>query len=211
MALAFHIWLSNNLGQVSALSTSTPSKGAVVASPVISNKAVSGLKHGMDYTKLGSSDLIVSKVCMGTMTFGKQNTLEEGVQELNIAWDDYGVNFLDTAEMYPVPGSLETKGKTDETIAVFLKGRRREDVILSTKVAGRAERITWLRKDGSSTVVNRAQILESVDESLKRLGTDYIDLLQIHWPGETQKECFFLKLERTNQFGDLHCFANFVR
>ena len=88
MALAFHIWLSNNLGQVSALSTSTPSKGAVVASPVISNKAVSGLKHGMDYTKLGSSDLIVSKVCMGTMTFGKQNTLEEGVQSVDIDYDN---------------------------------------------------------------------------------------------------------------------------
>jgi len=182
MSLALPIWLSTNMVQVSAFSTNTQAKGPVVASPIISNKSVPKLKNGMDYTKLGSSDLVVSKVCMGTMTFGKQNTLEEGVEQLNLAWDDYGVNFLDTAEMYPVPGSPETKGKTDETVAAFMKGRRREDVILATKVSGRAERITWLREDGASTVVNRAQILESVDASLKRLGTDYIDLLQIHWP-----------------------------
>jgi aryl-alcohol dehydrogenase-like predicted oxidoreductase len=119
---------------------------------------------------------------MGTMTFGNQNTLKEGVEQLNAAWDDYGINFLDTAEMYPVPSKAETQGKTDETVAVFMKGRKREDVILATKVAGRTDRITWLRNDGSSTVVSKAQILESVDSSLKRLGTDYIDLLQIHWP-----------------------------
>ena len=78
-----------------------------------------------------------------------------------------------------VPTKAETAGKTDATVAAFLKGRRREDVILATKVSGRSERITWLRKDGSSTVVNRKQILESVDASLHRLGVDYIDLLQV--------------------------------
>jgi len=151
-------------------------------SSVVENKSVPSLKNGMDYVKLGSSDLFVSKVCMGTMTFGKQNTQEEGVEQLNLAWDQYGINFLDTAELYPVPGSAETKGMTDETVAKFLKGRKREDVVLATKVSGRSDRMDWLRKDGSFTEVNREQILESVDASLERLGTDYIDLLQIHWP-----------------------------
>ena len=119
---------------------------------------------------------------MGTMTFGEQNTIDEGVEQLNKAWDEYGVNFLDTAEMYPVPTKAETAGRTDQAVAKFIKSRSRDDVILATKVAGRSERINWLRKDGSSTVVNRKQILESVDASLSRLGVDYIDLLQIHWP-----------------------------
>ena len=136
----------------------------------------------MDYVTLGSSDLEVSKVCMGTMTFGEQNTLEEGVEQLNLAWDEYGINFLDTAEMYPVPTKAETQGATDRTVNKFLKGRKREDVILATKVSGRADRINWLREDGSGAQVSRGQILESVDKSLERLGTDYIDLLQIHWP-----------------------------
>lgn len=148
----------------------------------VTNKQVPGLKNGMDYVKMGSSDLLVSKVCMGTMTFGKQNTLEEGVEQLNKAWDEYGINFLDTAEMYPVPTDAETQGMTDKTVGAFLKGRKREDVILATKVSGRSDRITWLRDDGSSAKVTRDQILESVDKSLERLGTDYIDLLQIHWP-----------------------------
>jgi len=136
----------------------------------------------MDYVRMGSSDLIVSKVCMGTMTFGEQNTIDEGVEQLNLAFDEYGVNFLDTAEMYPVPTKAETQGKTDEAVAKFLKGRNRDDVILATKVAGRADRITWLREDESPTKLTREQILESVDSSLKRLGVDHIDLLQLHWP-----------------------------
>ena len=136
----------------------------------------------MDYVKLGSSDLEVSKVCMGTMTFGEQNTIEEGVEQLNLAWDNYGINFLDTAEMYPVPTKPDTQGATDKAVREFMKGRKREDVILATKVAGRSDRITWLRDDGSGAEVTRKQILESVDKSLERLGTDYIDLLQIHWP-----------------------------
>ena len=163
---------------VAALSSTTKNNGI----PIVRNVAVPGLQQGMDYVKLGSSDLIVSKVCMGTMTFGEQNTLEEGVEQLNLAFDEYGVNFLDTAEMYPVPTKAETQGATDQTVKEFLKGRKREDVVLATKVSGRSERITWLRDDGCGAIVNRKQILESVDKSLERLGTDYIDLLQIHWP-----------------------------
>ena len=183
--VALLIWIGHKpVSQVTAFSSTSEKRSSVVAAPVIANKAVPNLKNGMDYVNLGTSDLLVSKACMGTMMFGNQVMLDEGVEQLNTAWDDYGINFLDTAEMYPVPSKAETTGKTDETVAAFLKGRRREDIILATKVSGRSERVTWLRKDGSTTRVNRAQILESVDASLKRLGTDYIDLLQIHWPGK---------------------------
>jgi hypothetical protein len=82
-------------------STSITTKASVVAAPVVKNVAVPSLTNGMDYVKLGDSDLLVSKVCCGTMTFGEQNTLEEGVEQLNLVFDEYGVNFLDTAEMYP--------------------------------------------------------------------------------------------------------------
>lgn len=155
---------------------------STTASSQSKNQAVPGLKNGMDYIKLGSSDLEVSRVCMGTMTFGEQNTLDEGVEQLNSAWDEYGINFLDTAEMYPVPTKAETQGRTDEAVSRFLQGRKREDVILATKVAGRSNTINWLRDDGSNAIVNAEQIKESVDKSLQRLKTDYIDLLQIHWP-----------------------------
>ena len=82
-------------------STTTASTPPVVAAPILRNVAVPSLENGMDYVKLGDSDLEVSKVCCGTMTFGEQNTLEEGVEQLNLVFDEYGVNFLDTAEMYP--------------------------------------------------------------------------------------------------------------
>jgi aryl-alcohol dehydrogenase-like predicted oxidoreductase len=138
----------------------------------------------MDYVTLGDSDLTVSKVCMGTMTFGQQNTLEEGVAQLTRAFDEYGINFLDTAEMYPVPTKPETQGATDRTVAEFLKTKKREDVILATKVSGRAERITWLprAKKDTPAELTKEQIIYSVDQSLERLGVDYIDLLQLHWP-----------------------------
>ncbi|GMI16515.1 hypothetical protein TrLO_g10773 [Triparma laevis f. longispina] len=138
----------------------------------------------MGYCRLGDSDLIVSKVCMGTMTFGRQNTLEEGVEQLNLAFDNYGINFVDTAEMYPVPTNPETAGDTDRVVAEFLKGRKREDVVLATKVSGTSERINWLRgeKVEQHCKLNKEQIEYSIDASLERLGTSYIDLLQIHWP-----------------------------
>ncbi|GMI19913.1 hypothetical protein TrCOL_g10321 [Triparma columacea] len=136
----------------------------------------------MEYTKLGDSDLVVSKICMGTMTFGRQNTLEDGVEQLTKAFDEYGINFIDTAEMYPVPTQPETAGDTDRTVAAFLKTRKRSDVILATKVSGTSDRINWLRSNGELCKLNKAQITESIDASLKRLEVDYIDLLQLHWP-----------------------------
>jgi aryl-alcohol dehydrogenase-like predicted oxidoreductase len=152
---------------------------------VIGNVKAPKLKNGMDYVRLGDSDLIVSKVCMGTMTYGEQNTLEEGVALLNCAFDEYAVNFLDTAEIYPVPTKADTQGKTDLTVREFLKGRDRSRVVVATKVAGRSPRLTWLPREQPNTPcdLTREQILQSVDASLERLGIDYIDLLQIHWPG----------------------------
>lgn len=118
------------------------------------------------------------------MTFGKQNTLEEGVQQMTEATEKYGVNFLDTAEMYPVPTEAETQGQTDRAVAMFLKTVNRKDIILATKVSGRSDRISWLPRRRAETLaeVTGEQILDSVDASLERLETDYIDLLQIHWP-----------------------------
>ena len=114
-------------------------------------------------------------------TWGQQNTPEEGVAQLNEAFDVFGVNFLDTAEMYPVPTRKETQGDTDRVVARWLAGRDRSKVILATKVSGPG--ITWLPgRDGKSSRVTAREIELSVDFSLQRLGTDYIDLLQIHWP-----------------------------
>lgn len=115
------------------------------------------------------------------MTWGSQNTEEQAHQQLNYAFDEAGLNFMDTAEMYPVPTKAEYQGKTDEIIGTWLSGRRRDDVILATKVSGYSE-VKHLRDAGNGTSVTAAQIEESVNKSLKRLGTDYIDLLQIHWP-----------------------------
>ncbi|KAL7561164.1 hypothetical protein ACA910_011985 [Epithemia clementina (nom. ined.)] len=166
---------------LSSLTSTAVKKGK----QIVRTESVPGLKNGMDYVQLGDSDLVVSNICMGTMTFGEQNTLQDGVEQLTTAFDDYGINFLDTAEMYPVPTKPNTQGATDRTVAAFLKTRaRRGDIILATKVSGRSERITWLPRDKPNTPaqVDRASIRASVDASLQRLGTDYIDLLQIHWP-----------------------------
>lgn len=134
--------------------------------------------------RVGSSDLMVSNVCLGTMTWGQQNTESEGIEQLNVAFDEYGVNFLDTAEMYPVPTKAETQGATDRIIGKWLYGRDRTKVILATKVSGfGGDRLTYLPgRDGQGARVSSKQIIASVDYSLERLGTNYIDILQIHWP-----------------------------
>ena len=139
--------------------------------------------NGMQYTNLGSSAIKVSKVCLGTMTFGEQNTQEEAASQLDIAFKEYNVNFLDTAEMYPIPTKAETQGLTDKYIASWMKssGLSRDKIVLATKVAGPG--ITWLPgRNGQNSRVREKDIIASVDASLERLGTDYIDLLQIHWP-----------------------------
>ena len=136
----------------------------------------------MQYRPLGKTGLNVSAICLGTMTFGEQNTQTEGFAQMDMALDR-GINFFDTAELYAIPPKPETQGATEEIIGNWFKERgNRDKVILATKVVGRSTRMNWFRQDGSLTRLNKAQINEAVEKSLKRLKTDYIDLYQLHWP-----------------------------
>ena len=133
----------------------------------------------MEYRKLGNTDIDVSVICLGTMTWGEQNTMEEGHEQMDYALDQ-GVNFFDAAELYPIPPKAETQGKTEECIGSwFKKTGNREKVILATKVAGRSP-MKWFRGEG--TQLDRENIEAAVDASLDRLQTEYIDLYQLHWP-----------------------------
>lgn len=131
----------------------------------------------MKYRKLGRTGLDVSVICLGTMTWGRQNNEAEGHAQMDYALNQ-GVNFWDTAEMYAVPPNAETYGKTEEIIGSwFASSGQRERIILASKVAG--EGLPWVR-GGSG--IDRENILKAVEDSLKRLRTDYIDLYQLHWP-----------------------------
>lgn len=135
----------------------------------------------MDYRRLGRTDLKVSAICLGTMTWGEQNTEAEGHEQMDYALDQ-GINFFDTAELYAIPPRAETQGSTERIIGNWFKARgKRDKVILASKVCGRGGN-TWFRDDKSPTRVTRQQINEAIDKSLKRLQTDYIDLYQIHFP-----------------------------
>jgi len=134
----------------------------------------------MQYRRLGRTDLDVSAICLGTMTWGQQNTEAEGHAQLDYAIAQ-GINFIDTAELYSIPPRAETQGSTERIIGSWLKARGgRDKVIIASKVTGRGD-FTWFREDGSPTALTRVQIEEAVDKSLKRLQTDYIDLYQLHW------------------------------
>lgn len=134
----------------------------------------------MKYQELGDSGISVSKICLGTMTWGEQNTRHEAISQMDYALER-GVNFWDAAEMYPVPTRKETQGETERCIGAWFKQtNRRHDVVLATKVTGRSDR-SWIR-GGRETRVDRTQIIEAIEGSLKRLKTDYIDLYQVHWP-----------------------------
>lgn len=132
----------------------------------------------MHYRKLGSSDLDVSTVCTGTMTWGQQNNQEQANEQIEYALAQ-GVNFIDTAEMYPIPPSQETYGQTEITLGNWLAAnpKRRKDVIVATKIAGSG--LKWIR--GGEKITHNS-VIQAVDASLKRLQTDYIDLFQLHWP-----------------------------
>lgn len=133
----------------------------------------------MDYRKLGNTDLEVSIICLGTMTWGQQNSEEEGHDQMDYALER-GINFFDTAEMYSIPPKPETQGSTEKIVGSwFKKSSNREKVILATKVAGRG-RMDWIR--GAETKLDRENIEKAVEDSLTRLQTDYIDLYQLHWP-----------------------------
>ena len=145
----------------------------------------------MEYRPLGKTDVKVSKICLGTMTFGEQNTEADAHQQLDYAFEQ-GINFIDAAEMYPVPINAETQGRTEQYIGTWLKQRSdRDKIILASKVAGpgRKEALGHLR-DGPR--LSKEHILQACDASLKRLQTDYIDLYQVHWPSRS-----------TNYFGQL--------
>lgn len=130
---------------------------------------------------LGESELSVSRCCLGTMTWGQQNTEAEAHEQLDYAFE-HGINFIDTAEIYPVPPAKETQGLTDRYIGSWFAQRQtRDQVVLASKVSGYG-RQSYLRKDGSTPRVDEKNIVESVDASLQRLGVDHIDLLQVHWP-----------------------------
>ncbi len=133
----------------------------------------------MKYNRLGESDLHVSEITLGTMTFGQQNTIAEAHEQLDYAIAQ-GVNFLDAAEMYPVPPQEKTQGLTESYIGEWLARQQRDKLIVATKIAGPGRIFPWLR-DGK-LAIDRKNVERAVDDSLKRLKTDYIDLYQIHWP-----------------------------
>lgn len=148
----------------------------------------------MEKRELGSTGLQVSLICLGTMTWGEQNTEREAFEQLDYAVDQ-GINFIDAAEMYPVPPRAETQGLTETYLGNWLKQRGcRDDLIIASKVAGPGNGLDYVRNGPRLT---RQHIREAVQSSLRRLQTDYLDLYQVHWPDRN-----------TNFFGKLgyeHC------
>ena len=142
----------------------------------------------MNYKKLGTTDLDVSTICLGTMTWGEQNSQEEGFKQMDYALDN-GVNFFDVAEIYPSPCRKETYGETERVIGNWFKEKKnRNKIILATKISGPG--LSYVREGGPQ--YTEKKISEAIENSLKRLKTDYIDLYQLHWP--ERKTNFFGKL-----------------
>jgi aryl-alcohol dehydrogenase-like predicted oxidoreductase len=143
----------------------------------------------MQTRKLGNTDLDVSVICLGTMTWGEQNTEAEAHSQLDLALER-GVNFIDTAELYPVPPMAETRGRTESIIGAWIKRTgRRERVVLASKVSGPGEWVSYIR---GGPRLERAHMTEALEDSLRRLNTEYLDLYQVHWPARP-----------TNFFGNL--------
>ncbi|MFN3251688.1 NADP(H)-dependent aldo-keto reductase [Roseibium album] len=135
----------------------------------------------MEQRRLGRTDVQVSALCLGTMTFGEQNSEAEGHAQMDYAFEK-GINFLDAAELYPIPAKKETQGRTERIIGTWFRNSgHRDQVVLATKVVGRTV-MDWFRDNREKGELNRKQIEFAVDRSLKNLQTDYIDLYQIHWP-----------------------------
>jgi len=145
----------------------------------------------MEYRKLGRTDIDVSIICLGTMTWGEQNTQDEAFAQMDYAVE-HGVNFFDTAELYAIPPKAETYGKTETIIGNWLAtGGKRKDIVLTSKVAGPGEE--WLPHiRGGKSRLDRKTIESALNDSLNRLQTDYLDVYQLHWPDR-----------KTNFFGDL--------
>ncbi|END2488426.1 TPA: NADP(H)-dependent aldo-keto reductase [Vibrio vulnificus] len=139
----------------------------------------------MQYTKLPHSTLEISKLSLGTMTFGEQNSQQDAFEQLDYAVAQ-GINFIDTAEMYPVPPKVQSQGLTEQFIGNWLsKSGKREKVLIATKIAG-PRNVPYIRDNMS---LNRRHIHTAIDDSLTRLQTDYVDLYQLHWP-QRQTNCF---------------------
>ena len=133
----------------------------------------------MNYKKLGSTDVDVSTICLGTMTWGEQNSKADGFEQMDYAIDN-GVNFWDTAEIYAIPMREETYGETENIIGEwFKKTKKRDKVVLATKVSGPTSK-EYIRGGGCS--YDKKSMSEALEKSLKRMQTDYIDLYQLHWP-----------------------------
>ena len=144
----------------------------------------------MEYNKLGQTDIEVSRICLGTMTWGEQNTEKEAHEQLDYAIES-GINFIDVAEMYPVPPREETYGLTESYIGNWLSKRKdRDKIILASKVAAKAEWLPYIR--GGQIKLDKKNIVQALEDSLRRLKTDYIDLYQMHWPDRDTN--FFGKL-----------------
>lgn len=143
----------------------------------------------MKFRKLGNTNIDLSLICLGTMTFGEQNTESEAHDQLNYAIEERGINFIDTAELYPVPSRKETSGKTEKYIGTWLKKRgKRDQLFIASKIAGPGDYTNHIRK---ASDYDKSGINEALDASLIKLQTDYIDLYQIHWPA--RKTNFFGK------------------
>jgi aryl-alcohol dehydrogenase-like predicted oxidoreductase len=155
----------------------------------------------MRYRELGRTGVKVSELCLGTMTFGEQNSEAEGHAQMDYAVE-CGINIFDAAEIYPVPPKAETQGRTESIIGTWLaRQNRRDKVLIATKIAGRGT-ADWLRKDCALPRQSPAQIREAVEASLKRLRTDYIDLYQLHWPDRPMR--VFQGLEYVHLAGETH-------
>ena len=148
----------------------------------------------MKYKKLGTTDLDVSLICLGTMTWGTQNSEKDAFEQMDYSVSK-GINFFDTAELYSVPPNAESYGKTEKMIGNwFEKRKNREKIILASKIAG--PRCDWIR--GGKNSYNEKNLGEAIDGSLKRLKTDYIDLYQLHWP-ERSTNCFGVREFNVNE------------
>ena len=136
----------------------------------------------MKYRKLGTTNVDVSVICLGTMTWGEQNSQSEAFEQMNYAADQ-GINFFDAAEIYPIMPRKETYGNTEEIIGNWFKqSGKREKIILATKIASKSTGLEWIRQGKDKLGFDKKNIYFAVDASLKRLQTDYIDLYQLHWP-----------------------------
>tara|TARA_B100000965_G_scaffold369021_1_gene356111 strand:+ start:58 stop:1110 length:1053 start_codon:yes stop_codon:yes gene_type:complete len=136
----------------------------------------------MRYRKLGTTDLSVSVICLGTMTFGEQNSQQDGFEQMDYAFER-GINFFDTAELYAVMPRKETYGKTEEIIGNWFKEKKnRNKIILASKIASKSSDLDWIRGGAKTLGFDKKNMNAAIDASLQRLKTDYIDLYQLHWP-----------------------------